>query len=201
MRQPKLRAQWQRITNQKLRELVEFETRRQFFTQYLTDMRVQNILELKSESNIITQDKIIMEMSDYSLNRSLPILKRLKLRPDIAVQVTWDGPYDKIEWFDIVGKASDEFSEYIKEERKIIQPYRFIFIQLQECWPCYYMWLSARIHLILKYTIQNHIFADGRLLEEARHYKYSGETVTDSNGNARIPFNLTGVIQHSATSI
>ena len=56
------------------------------------------------------------------------------------------------------------------------------------------MCLSARIHLILKYTIQNHIFADGRLLEEARHYKYSEETVTDSNGNARIPFNLTGVI-------
>lgn len=53
MRHPKLRAQWQRITNQKLRELVEFETRRQFYRQYLTDMRVQN-LELKSESNIIT---------------------------------------------------------------------------------------------------------------------------------------------------
>ena len=56
------------------------------------------------------------------------------------------------------------------------------------------MCLSARIHLILKYTIQNHIFADGRLLEEARHYKYTGETLTDSDGTARIPFNLTGVI-------
>lgn len=135
-----------------------------------------------------------MEMSDLFFESFAAILKGLKLSPDIAVQVTWDNIYDKIEWFDIVGKACDEFSEYRKEKGKIIQPYRFIFIRLQECWPCYYMWLSARIHLILKYTIQNHIFADGRLLEEARHYKYTGETLTDSDGTARIPFNLTGVI-------
>jgi hypothetical protein len=187
LKQPRLK-QWQRLTEKKFNEIVTFEIQRQLYKEYLTDVRVYQLLK----SGETAKQQFIDNMRRLFFESFPAILADLKLPSDVSVYVTWHNLGETIEWWNII--HGTEMVEY-KEEHDIILPFRYIYLRIQDSWPHYYMPLTERINLIVNYILKRNIHGESKLLEEAKSYKYDSTPITTSRGYRVIPHDWTNLLR------
>jgi hypothetical protein len=183
MKQPRLRGQWQRLSKREFEMIVRYETQRYFYKRYLTNCRVQRLLER------IPERRLIDDITHLFFQSFSEIISGLAIPAATPISATWYYTHKLIKGIYIDGKARKKKDD---DDEDITQKFRVITLRFLQ----YYMFLSPRISLITNYVTDKNIFGP-EVLQAACNMKHmhTDEYIDEHTNKRYFPMNMSPMIR------